>query len=383
MRFDFSVGLWVDPVAHTFAGATLAVAGLRRASPLATAVLLVGANAPDVDALAYFAAPFASLAFRRGMTHGVLALVLWPFLIVGLALAWDRLVRRRVRRDLEPARAGPLLGIAALAVLTHPTLDWLNNYGLRWLMPFDGTWFYGDAVFIIDPWLWLCLGSAPFLAYSGNRKSLLAWSAFWALASVLVLMTPLVPLVAQAVWLVLLSGIVVVRVLARRHVAPSRDLRAERGARWMLGVGTVYVVALVFADFAEHTALRRELARRGLGSIERLMVAPVPANPFAGEVVIATPSAYYLGNWHWLDEQKLLLAPAPIRRNETDPRYAAASATAEARRFLSWARFPYAVIEENGRGSSVTFLDARYHDTGRLFGPTVTLDPELRPVGSQ
>ena len=372
----------MDPVAHTFAGATLAVAGLRRASPLATAVLLIGANAPDVDALAYFAAPFASLAFRRGMTHGVLALVLWPFVIVGLALAWDRLVRRRVRRDLEPARAGPLLGIAALAVLTHPTLDWLNNYGLRWLMPFDGTWFYGDAVFIVDPWLWLCLGSAPFLAYSGSRESRLAWSAFWALASVLVLAIPMVPLAARAAWLVFLAGVVVARMLAGRRAAPSAA-RAERSARWMFGAAATYVIALVLADFAEHSALRRELAGRALGPVERLMVAPVPANPFAGEVVIATPSAYYLGNWHWLGEQQLALAPAPIRRNETDPRYTAASATAEARRFLSWARFPYAVIEDKGGGTSVTFLDARYRNTGQLSGPTVTLDPQMRPLGSE
>ena len=45
-------------------------------------------------------------------------------------------------------------------MLTHPVLDWLNNYGIRLLMPFSPRWFYGDAVFIIDPWLWLALGGA-------------------------------------------------------------------------------------------------------------------------------------------------------------------------------------------------------------------------------
>jgi len=38
----------------------------------------------------------------------------------------------------------------------HPTLDWLNTYGMRWLMPFSGRWFYGDAVFIVDPGCWWC-----------------------------------------------------------------------------------------------------------------------------------------------------------------------------------------------------------------------------------
>ena len=35
-------------------------------------------------------------------------------------------------------------------MLGQPLLDWLNTYGVRFLMPFDGTWFYGDALFIID-----------------------------------------------------------------------------------------------------------------------------------------------------------------------------------------------------------------------------------------
>ena len=37
-------------------------------------------------------------------------------------------------------------------------LDLLNPYGLRVLAPFDWQWFYGDALFIIDPWLWITLG---------------------------------------------------------------------------------------------------------------------------------------------------------------------------------------------------------------------------------
>ena len=85
----------------------------------------------------------------------MLALALWPFVLTGVLLAWDRYVRLRRKPDAAPARAGPLLALTALAVVSHPTLDWLNNYGLRWLMPFDGRWFYGDALFVIDPWFWL------------------------------------------------------------------------------------------------------------------------------------------------------------------------------------------------------------------------------------
>ena len=112
----------MDPIAHTLTGGALAAAGLKRAAPLATAALLIGANAPDVDVVAYFGGDYASLAHRRGWTHGVLALVLWPFIITGALLAVDRW-RRRSRPDLERARAGSLLGVSTIAVLTHPTLD--------------------------------------------------------------------------------------------------------------------------------------------------------------------------------------------------------------------------------------------------------------------
>jgi inner membrane protein len=113
----------MDPVAHTFVGAALAAAGLRRATPLAGAALILGANAPDVDVFAYFAGSFEAIAFRRGVTHGVLALVLWPFVLAGLLLGWDRWVRRRRDPSAASARAGPLLALSALAVVTHPTLD--------------------------------------------------------------------------------------------------------------------------------------------------------------------------------------------------------------------------------------------------------------------
>src|SRR5262245_35026299 len=145
----------MDPIAHTFLGGTLAATGLRRATPLATAALLIGANVADVDVVTSFAGNYAALAHRRGWTHGVLALAVLPFVVTGLLLLWDR--ARAGRPGHSPARAGPLLGLVTLGLLSHPTLDWLNNYGMRWLMPFDGRWFYGDALFIVDPWVWLVL----------------------------------------------------------------------------------------------------------------------------------------------------------------------------------------------------------------------------------
>ena len=36
---------------------------------------------------------------------------------------------------------------------THPLLDWTNNYGIRFFLPWSQKWSYGDLVFIVDPYL--------------------------------------------------------------------------------------------------------------------------------------------------------------------------------------------------------------------------------------
>jgi inner membrane protein len=366
----------LDPIAHTFTGAALAASGLRRTTPLATATLLIGANAPDVDVVSAFGALFQSFAFRRGWTHGVLALAVLPLIVAALVLLWDRWVRRRENPSAAPARAGPILGLAALAVLTHPMLDWLNNYGLRWLMPFDGRWFYGDAVFIIDPWIWLGFGGVAFLTWSYRLRSLIGGSVFWLLASTLILMTPGVPVAARVLWLV---GVAVV--LAIRGLRLTADERvAERTARIAIACVVVYVGAMVAADFAERAYVRAELAARGITGVEQVMVAPVAANPFAGEVVAATASSYYVGRWRWWPRPELELADEPIERRAFDPLYVAAAQTPEAQRFLTWARFPFIEVESRADGYVVRFIDARYVTTERLPRPVVQLDRDLRPV---
>src|SRR5262249_49878725 len=41
--------------------------------------------------------------------------------------------------------------LALLVMATHPALDFSNPYGLRPFLPFNGSWYYGDTLFILDP----------------------------------------------------------------------------------------------------------------------------------------------------------------------------------------------------------------------------------------
>jgi len=366
----------MDPIAHTFAGMALAAAGLRRATPLAATALFMGVNAPDVDVFSGFFADYESLAFRRGWTHGILALALWPFVLTGVLLAWDRYVRLRRKPGAAPARAGPLLALTAIAVVSHPTLDWLNNYGLRWLMPFDGRWFYGDALFVIDPWFWLLVGGAAFLTFSKSRLARVRWGVFFALATVLIVLSStlalsnaadVVPAPAAIAWVAGVAALVAAR--WRLRVAPPVVL--ERAAQAGLALAAVYVVAMLAVSAAARNEVRAAAAAQGIVAAD-VMVGPPPANPFRGDVVVMTPDEYYVGSFHWFGTPRVSFGErVPRPRGRV---YEAAAQDPAARRFLKWARYPAIDVEAApGGGTLVRFTDVRYRAADRLSGPVVEL----------
>jgi inner membrane protein len=153
----------MDNLTHSLVGAVLGQAGLKKTTGLAMPALIIGANLPDVDAACFFWLEGTEhLGFRRGITHGPPALVLLPLVLAGILWGWDRWQTKRGTRPEGrlPVRFGWLYGLAFIGCLSHPFFDWLNVYGIRLLEPFSSQWFYGDTLFIIDPWLWaLLIGS--------------------------------------------------------------------------------------------------------------------------------------------------------------------------------------------------------------------------------
>jgi inner membrane protein len=330
--------------------------------------LVLAANAPDIDVLSAFFGSDASLGFRRGWTHGPLAILVLPVLVTVLVLAWDR-SRRRRRPELAPPDARRLLALAYLGCLTHPLLDWLNTYGVRLLMPFDERWFYGDALFIVDPWLWLVLGGALYL---GSRRDRLPWG--WMIlgaATTLVVLRAgsLVPLASRVAWVIGLAAIVVLR------RATSRP-RPSALASAALGLSVAYVGAMLALTTTGSIRVRHELARRGPERVERLMVAPRPANPFGWDAVADLGDRYVRGTLRWLPRPEVAIDPTPTLKPRPSPILDAARAAPEIQGALRWMRFPYAQIEETGSGWTVWFLDARYvRIRSRGFGAAVVRIP--------
>ncbi len=360
----------MDPFAHTFLGASLAASGLRKYTPLATAALVIGANAPDIDIAVLVMGDYSDLAHRRGWTHGVLAWLVLPFLVTGLLLLWDKTIRRRRQPNAPAIKPRWLLLLSAIGVLSHPALDWLNNYGIRLLMPFDGRWFYGDALFIIDPWVWLTLGGVTFLCWSRSKLSWLLWGILILLATRLMLSVDLVPGIAKLLWSVAVILLVISRFRFGIHSGSTLPTAA-------VTVVVCYMsVSALASDWAERHL--QNLQVWGHGLIEPVMVAPTPANPFHSHVVAATQDHYLFGHWHWLAKNPLQLEPEPQPRNIDDPVVRAAAKSLAAQRYLSWSRFPYAEVKQTKAGYQVSFLDARYRFyNGGIIGPEVNLNQDL------
>lgn len=305
-------------------------AGLRRRTALATVTMVIGANLPDLDALILFTRESArGLAFRRGWTHGVLAMIVLPIILAAVMFGVGRaLDRRRVRRrrpiSRDPLRPGGLLLVAALSVWTHPLLDLLNTYGVRLLMPFSDRWFYGDTLFIVDPWVWLALGIGATVSLRRARQ---------------------VPVGAAS---------------------PNVMRRAERPARIAVGLVTAYIVAMSASSAIGRAVVERQARAAGAAPGRRVMVAPVPIQPFTRSVVRDLGGRYEMGRLEWGLPPRYVPSGEPFPDGlGSTPAQRAAREDRSVQEFLSWSRFPFAEVAAGASAPHVRFDDARYAAPGR------------------
>ena len=342
----------MDPLTHTLFGASLAATDLGRKTRLATPALIIGANLPDVDVLSYFRGGDFALGFRRGWTHGVLALVVLPALLAGLLWLWDK---RRGRRDLErkPLAPGWLLGLSYFACLTHPCLDWLNNYGMRWWMPFRDTWYYGDSVFIMDPWLWLVLGTGWLIGRKPARGT-----AIGAVATA----TLVVWLVASRApaYLPVVGSVFAVLLVAFFWQPKAGWLTAHRTATLGLLSATLYIGILISIHSATVSRVQQMLPEHGVDSFDELLAGPTPANPLAWDIVVGTEKVYRWGRLDWLDGGNLVLSEGELPAARELPQWNAIVASGQSPGFLRWTRFPWWEASHGGETRQIYLMDARY-----------------------
>lgn len=297
----------MDNVCHSLVGIAVARAGFARRTPLATTTAAIAANLPDIDVLV-FATGVPSVAFRRGITHGVPAQVLLPLAFAGL-MWW--IVRRR-RPDTRAAPIAPLLAISYIGVLSHVFLDYLNTYGIRLLSPISGRWFYGDAVFIVDVWLWLVLGAGAWLA----------------------------------------GGL-----------STAADAR-PRPALVALACASIYIAAMLAAARVARVHVREAWVARTGEQPHALMVGPVPVNPFRRTVIVDAGDRYFTGTYLPLSAQ-VRFDEQPTMKNDRLPVVTLARQDEDVRGILVWSRFPVWETRSVAGGVEVRLRDMRFRGISR------------------
>ncbi len=302
----------MDNLCHTLAGAAMGEAGLKTRTRFGNATLMVAANLPDIDVLA-FATSTPAVTFRRGWTHGVLAIAVLPLALAGVMMLWDTWRPRRADGG-PPARFGMLLLLSYVGVGSHVLLDLLNNYGVRLLMPFSRRWFYGDTLFIVDIWLWLILGVGVWMSWK------------------------------------------------RRVPAPARRALVAAG---------IYIFLMFTSARVSRQMVRNAWIDEWGGPPIAWMVGPVPVNPFSRAIIVDAGNHFERGRFSWFGT-RVTFAPERLPNRAEDPAVLKAEQDPRMKAVLGWARFPYFEVRPVAGGNEVTLTDLRF---GSILGRTTVVVP--------
>jgi inner membrane protein len=294
---------------HSFVALAIARTGTDKWARYATATAVIASNLPDIDSIAAFWGTAAYLDHHRGITHSLIGVPILSALLAGVMYFFS-------------GNFVKTYAVALIAMATHPALDYLNPYGLRPFLPFSNTWYYGDLVFILDPYL-------------------------------------------DAI---LLLGIVAGTIMPR----------LRRVAVWSsLVIALAYVgVRLQLHDTAKS---RLDLAGR-----EKVAALPQMLNPFEWEGIVQFRDEIVKFPVCVLDPADLAPPAGSVVRMDrapSSPVVIKAAATPSAAAVLRFARFPIERVEQTSEGYRVTFTDFRvYRQSTDLAGAKVMLDESLEVV---
>jgi len=318
----------MDNLTHSLTGWALGQAGLKRKTRKGLAVLILGANMPDIDVF-FGWVPWEPLATHRGFTHGLVGgVLLMPPLLAGLLWLLDRW---QVRRGAYLSSGlsmhfGWLVALSYLGALSHPLLDWQTAYAIQLFSPFDSRWYHTDGLFIIDIWILFGLGAA--IALSMRREG-------------------------------------------------REDPRWRRPALAALAALAVYIPANAALSAL---AKRAVIAAPPHAQPEVIVAGPPPAFFWRRELVWQDEGRIARGTFDpFRSLHRLQSHTAPVADGMDDPiARAAMNATPEVASFLRWSILPMAQVRREGCRATVSYNDARFADG---FGPGGFLVSASVPLG--
>ncbi len=375
----------MDNITHSLVGLVAAKAGLERLSPGATTICVLAANAPDMDIVTLYGGRWFYLEHHRGVTHSIVGTfiiaLLLPTVFYLIERLWGRLRRRESR-----ARFLGLLIVSLVLSASHPFMDWTNNYGVRPFLPWDARWFYGDFVFIIDPWMWLALGGAAFLLTAKTKWRTIAWT-IPALALTFALLSFSVErrgLKIPSYFLPLWISAVVVFSFA--HFMRAGQRWGSSIALFALALVGLYCVGLSLAHqdaLARAQSVARNFAAQHNEMVGRVAAMPTFADPRRWLCVAETDGATYRYEISLTEKTATASDSRVVRYAKPLPcgqdAVARASQDMRAKVFLGFARFPVAQVQTDCLIQTlVQFADLRYTEPGETGRGSFNLNVDIR-----
>ncbi len=340
---------------HTLLGFTLAKAGLERATPLATTTLVIASNMPDLDSLMRFRGSFEDLQTHRGLTHSFIGILVLAGLLTLFLVFLDKRFRLHNDPFRRPIRPFRIFALACLGGLLHSFLDFTNSYGVRPLLPFNDKWFYGDFIFVVDPWIWLILGASLVWLTTNSTVKILLWLVVWIILSLLMgfaLQEPsarfplAIPLAVRIIWFV---GLFIILFGAVRRWGNA----GEKLARYSLLTLGIYYLCMFMAH---NTAIEQTRANLPAEGVTSVAAWPTPANPYLWNAVATTSDATYScyinlsgAKTEWVETP--ILKPELVEALKNNPR---------TRTFMNFARYTAASVEENDESYTINLRDVRF-----------------------
>ena len=359
----------MDNLTHSLVGLAAAKAGFEKLSPRATAVCFIAASLPDSD-IAFLIAGgrWQFLQHHRGVTHSIVG-TLTLAVILALLFYLAGYVSARKQSRPNAIKLKGLLVASLITAATHPFMDWSNNYGIRLLLPWSSQWYYGDFIFIVDPFLWILFGGAAFLLTSKTRMQLTVWSVLGLVLTALITFGPSRrgglsdPTFVRVFWVLA----VVTLVLLYRFRA-ARRWGAKIGIAAFV-LAAVYWSALAYAHklaVDQSKSLAAVVASQNGESLTNLASMPTLANPLQWETVFETDRATYrfdLNLTRQADLSKLIRYEKPDALHEAFIKEALQDPRAQI--LLGFARFPVVQVDPNCVNQTlVQFADLRYTEPG-------------------
>ncbi len=257
----------MDNITHSLVGSLIGVAwakGDRTKRPLIAASILSN-NLPDADFLyaSLLSHPFGYLLHHRGHTHTVIGAVFCGVLswIIVSVICWA------TRRPLDKKAQRSVLLISIFGGLIHITLDWFNSYGVHPFWPIVNRWYYGDTIFIIEPFLWITLSLA--LASLMNAKFYRFIASIPALLGIL-----LIVFSGRVPPTIIIGSVIITSLFVLGFKSASQKIQSRI---WLLLSFGVFIVFYISGQRAqEMLEKKQETGETRFASF----VAPSPANPF-------------------------------------------------------------------------------------------------------